>query len=536
MKTVSAALQTHFGQATTTLAVLWKVTRQDGTVLGFTTLDKNVVYNSVTYLASSGFLPTANESKSDMSVDSLEVTGFLDNAVIKEADIRNGVYDYATVEQRVINWTDLTQGDVILRKGIIGNVKMINGLFTAEVRGLSQYLSTMIGSLFGPLCRAELFSDPASNNIDPGSKWLCHVKESDYIQSGSVGSAPDALTIVPSLTNTYGLPTFVASCGFNRLTGNQGTGNLGGVGFTTGNIVVITVECYRVVTDAITVADTNGNVWHKVPNTFVTNNHNPSDPDFGSFSQQIWYSIITNGGAGVTITATFPITVNYPAIYGCEVGNASGIDQSTSATGNGVPSSGSITTVATKTLVYGSVYDDGGGSSAPGSGWTNIQHQFNQYLNEYRIAASNGTFAATTNQAGAVQFTAAIVAIAGAIISSTGLLQVGSTTPTAAAPFNWFTDGEITFTSGLNNGFKFEIKSWDGTSLGLFLPMPYPPAPGDTFTIVPGCDKTPTVSGCLKFQGYDSNQNIVAVTNIKNFRGEPFIPGTDLTLNYPDAT
>src|SRR6266851_5321402 len=146
MKTASSNLQAHFGQATTTLAVLWKITRADGTVMGFTTLDQDIAYLGVTYKASSGFLPTANETNSDLTVDNVEVSGFLDSVLIKEQDIRNGVYDYAKIEQRIVNWQDLTMGDVIIRKGIVGNIKMVNGLFTAEVRGLAQYFSTSIGA------------------------------------------------------------------------------------------------------------------------------------------------------------------------------------------------------------------------------------------------------------------------------------------------------------------------------------------------------------------------------------------------------
>lgn len=313
MKSVSGTLQTHLGQVVTTLAVLWKVTLQSGTVLSFTSFDLPITYLSVTYTPTNGVLPSANNTNSDMSVDTLTLTGFLDGTVVKDVDIRNGLYDYARVEQRIVNWSDLTQGDLLLRKGILGNVKMVNGLFDAEVRGLTQYLSTLIGSLFGPMCRAELFSDQ-SNTIDPGSKYLCHVKQSDYQQNGSVSTALDA-------------------------------------------------------------------------------NH----------------------------------------------------------------------------------------------------------------------------------------------ITAAGLKMVGSATPTAAAPAGWFNDGVIVFTSGLNNGFSFEIESWDGTTLFFLLPLTNQPAPGDTFNIVPGCDKSPTSTGCLKFQGYssDSLQTIVASTNILNFRGEPQIPGMDGILDYP---
>jgi|SRR5579859_267658 len=315
MKSVSAALQTHLGQVVTTLAVLWKVTLQNGTVLAFTSFDQPITYLGITYTPTNGVLPSANNTNSDMSVDSLTLTGFLDGTVVKDTDIRNGLYDYARVEQHIVNWSDLTQGDLLLRTGILGTVKMVNGLFDAEVRGLTQYLSTLIGSLFGPICRAELFSDQ-SNTIDPGSKYLCHVKQSDYQQSGTLSFATDANHLTPT----------------------------------------------------------------------------------------------------------------------------------------------------------------------PGQ-----------------------------------------------------LKMVGSVTPGAVAPAGWFNDGVLTFTSGANNGFSFEIESWDGATLTMLLPMPNQPTGGDTFTIVPGCDKSATGTGCQKFQGYSSDglQVLVAATNILNFRGENQIPGMDGILDYP---
>jgi uncharacterized phage protein (TIGR02218 family) len=84
----------------------------------------------------------------------------------------------------------------------------------------------------------------------------------------------------------------------------------------------------------------------------------------------------------------------------------------------------------------------------------------------------------------------------------------------------YFDNGMITFTSGVLSGKSFEVKAFDGTNLDMFLPFPQPPAPGDTFTIWPGCDKTAGATGCLKFN------------NIVNFRAEPFIPGMDLVLSY----
>ena len=307
MKTASAALQAHFGQDCTTLAVIWKVVRADGVILGFTTHDQDIAYQAqgklpeaepTTYEAVTGLSNTASESSSDMSVDNVEVTSFLDSSAISERDIRAGKYDNACIVQRVVNWADLTQGDMIQRVGWMGAIKMVNGVAFSELRGLTQRLTTAVGSTYGPNCRAELFSNLAE---DDGSwrPWYCNADGTAYVQNGTLASSPDAMTLVPEA----------------------------------------------------------------------------------------------------------------------------------------------------------------------------------------------------------------------------GLLEIGGS-PVGPALAGWFDNGLITFTSGALNDYSFEIKTWDGTDLAMFLPMPIQPSAGDTFTIWPGCDHTAGAGGCLKFN------------NIVNFRGESFIPCADMVLNY----
>jgi uncharacterized phage protein (TIGR02218 family) len=302
MKTATAAMKAHLAGWCTTLAYLFRIQRLDGTLLGFTSHDVPITYDAqdgvgpVLYEADSGFTPSAQKNNSDLSVDNLEATVFLQSDSILEADIRAGRYDDCDLEIRVVNWADLTMGDVLLRRGTVGNLKMKNGLWSGELRGLAYKLTANIGDTFGPVCRATFGS--GLNGIDLDSHWVC--------------------------------------------------------GF-----------------DVTTVRQT------------------------GSVSQVVGYSAL-------------------------------------------VP--------------------------APG----------------------------LTGQDGA----------------------------TGAASAGWFADGFLAFTSGALDGDSFEIQSWDGTTLQLFLPMTALPAAGDTFTIEPGCAKT--TSDC---QGKFSN--------IVNFQGEPFIPGMDQLLNYP---
>lgn len=159
MKTISSALALHFGLGCTTLATIWKVKRQDGTILGFTNHDQDLIYDdgvdSVTYQGATGMTPSAAETSAGMATDNMDVTAFLDADSISDSDIRAGLYNFADIEIRVVNWSDLSNGDLKLRKGTLGIVKMQNGQFTAEIRGLSFYFATVIGKTYGPICRAD---------------------------------------------------------------------------------------------------------------------------------------------------------------------------------------------------------------------------------------------------------------------------------------------------------------------------------------------------------------------------------------------
>src|SRR5438876_1212517 len=126
MKRVFGAFFDHLSQDSTTLAVLWKVVRQDGVVLGFTNHDQDIVQRGgnygdllVRYMASTGFTNSASTSASDMSVDNMEVTGFLDSSAIDEEDVRAHLYDNALVEMRIVNWADLDMGELKVLSGAI---------------------------------------------------------------------------------------------------------------------------------------------------------------------------------------------------------------------------------------------------------------------------------------------------------------------------------------------------------------------------------------------------------------------------------
>lgn len=157
MKSITTALSNHFNGALTTISNAWKVTRRDGTVMGFTDHDRTQTIEGVQYIASSGYFRSAITNSATTAVDNLEVQGFLDNEMISEDDLRNGAYDFAEVEIFAYNWDDLSQGILRLRYGYFGEVKLRpSGLFVVELRGLLQLLSQTVGEAIGPDCRADL--------------------------------------------------------------------------------------------------------------------------------------------------------------------------------------------------------------------------------------------------------------------------------------------------------------------------------------------------------------------------------------------
>lgn len=165
MKPLSPPLTNHLAQEVTTLATCWKLTRRDGTVLGFTEHDRNLLIDSITYLASSGFTPSAIASNTNLAADSLALEGVLDADLITERDILAGLYDFAEIEIFMVNFADTSQGKLTLRRGTLGEISLQQQQFTAEIFGLTEQMAQVVGDLYSPSCRAKLGDDKCKVNL-----------------------------------------------------------------------------------------------------------------------------------------------------------------------------------------------------------------------------------------------------------------------------------------------------------------------------------------------------------------------------------
>lgn len=88
----------------------------------------------------------------------------------------------------------------------------------------------------------------------------------------------------------------------------------------------------------------------------------------------------------------------------------------------------------------------------------------------------------------------------------------------------YFQYGLLTWTGGANEGLQMEVKTYtqSGGAFVLFQPMASAISVGDTYECVAGCDKLLDTC-CHKFN------------NAINFGGEPYIPGTSVILQTPNA-
>jgi uncharacterized phage protein (TIGR02218 family) len=142
------------GEATT-LARCWRLVRRDGVVAGFTDHDRDIVVDGTVHRAEAGFEAAEAEQVLGFAVGGGEIAGALVSAGIAEADVHAGLYDGATVETRLVDWTDPSRR-FLLDVGTIGEVKRGEYGFIAELRSLAHRLDEPTGRLFQATCTADL--------------------------------------------------------------------------------------------------------------------------------------------------------------------------------------------------------------------------------------------------------------------------------------------------------------------------------------------------------------------------------------------
>ncbi|MEL7199861.1 MAG: DUF2163 domain-containing protein [Pseudomonadota bacterium] len=146
-------MRIFFDRALDNVATIWRIYRRDGVTLGFTSHDRNLVFDGITHLAAPGMVPAAIRLTANLSDDSAEVEGVLSHRSILEKDLSSGLFDNATIEVGVVDWATFVNS--ILYYGKIGSVENDANSFAAELRSSKASLEQDLVPRTSPTCRAE---------------------------------------------------------------------------------------------------------------------------------------------------------------------------------------------------------------------------------------------------------------------------------------------------------------------------------------------------------------------------------------------
>ncbi len=538
MKSASSALQAHLAGETTTLATCWRIIRTDGRTFFFTDHDRDLEFEGDVYRAKSGYSRTAISNDASMAVDNLDVEGVFDSAEITETDLRAGLFDHAEVRIFLVNWRDLSQGSIRMRRGWFGEVGLSEaGVFRTELRGMTQALSQHMGEIYSPECRADLGDHRCTVPIEPPEIQ----READY----AVG---DVVRVRTSGSTASGAVTSFVNPSF------EADGAVDGGAAVTG---------WTVVSGDWDVHDgTNGGLAPFAGGWYLEGG-NDAVGDIGEIRQEVG---LAAGGldAGKIDAGDYTLTLGFARANSfaddegqviaelLDGGGAliavmgdTGLEEITPEdTWAGRSFADVAVPAGARTLRIRVRYRLVTGSQANAAfdafalTWTDLDAGADTsevYENRFYACVTAGTTAAeqpvydTTPGAETADGTAVFAArdawtrhgtVTEVIDRSTVVVAIAE--PRAAD--GWFTGGVFTWETGDNAGRACEVRSWvqATATLTLFLPQPFAIQLGDAFRVWPGCDKR--LATCTGRFG-----------NVLNFRGEPYLPGQDELMRYPDA-
>jgi uncharacterized phage protein (TIGR02218 family) len=148
-----------------TLAYGWRLERRDGVTLGFTSHDRDVVFDGLKYSASPGMTPSTIVQSEGLDSGGLDVSGALSAAAITEDDLRSGRWDRAALQIFLFDWEDASADRKLLATGELGEVSFSSEGFQAEFLGPAVKLDQPAVPKTSPTCRAQFCGKECGLNM-----------------------------------------------------------------------------------------------------------------------------------------------------------------------------------------------------------------------------------------------------------------------------------------------------------------------------------------------------------------------------------
>ncbi|MEO0015068.1 MAG: hypothetical protein RLZZ535_3457 [Cyanobacteriota bacterium] len=180
VKILDPTFKNAFNSDRSTLCWCWLITRVDGLMLGFTSLDVPFVIGGLTYQPYTGFDAGAAQQSGDLNrTDSQQLVGILDRSGIDKADLISGIYDYAYVRRFLVDYTNLPSSlslnppkHLELPAGYLAESKRNNLGYEIKVKDELSKLDNQIGTVTTKTCRANLGDDRCRVNLTLNSNNL----------------------------------------------------------------------------------------------------------------------------------------------------------------------------------------------------------------------------------------------------------------------------------------------------------------------------------------------------------------------------
>jgi uncharacterized phage protein (TIGR02218 family) len=191
MRAISPSAQAKLDRSASTFCNCWRLVRRDGVVMGFTDHDRDLTFSNVVFRAHTGMTASEVESCVGFAAVGGEAAGALQADSLAEDALLSGLYDGASVEIWLVDWTSV-EDRVLLDVATIGEVTRSEFSFSAELRSSAHYFDQQRGVAFQRACSADLGDPQCKFNIaTPG-----------FSTRGAVVSSADEL-IVADLNGVF---------------------------------------------------------------------------------------------------------------------------------------------------------------------------------------------------------------------------------------------------------------------------------------------------------------------------------------------
>lgn len=138
------------------LATCWTIARTDGVALKFTNHDLPLVVDGDTFTPMNGVSVSAKQKKTGLEVQNFEAVGIIDDTSVTHEDLRAGRYRNAQITEKVVDWRFPFNGTVSTMVYWVGEMAFSNGLWTAQMAGVTRFLNNTVGNVYSRTCPANL--------------------------------------------------------------------------------------------------------------------------------------------------------------------------------------------------------------------------------------------------------------------------------------------------------------------------------------------------------------------------------------------